>query len=180
MAGGFKTVRHLFFYRKNDCRMQTATIHDLKKELGRKEPSQVMEICLQLAKFKKENKELLTYLLFEAQNEEAFIQSIQYELDEQMPAVNSHSIYFTKKMLRKVLRQLDKYIRFSGNKKTEAELRLYFLRKMKEEELPVSRYQVLTNLWNGQVKKVKSAISKLHEDLQHDFGMELGELTDVI
>ncbi len=157
--------------------MQTATITELKKELRLLPPSEVMDICLRLARFKKDNKELLTYLLFEAKNEDAYIQSIQHELDEEMPNVKSHSIYLTKKSLRKVLRQLDKYIRYSGNKQTEATLRLYFVRKIKETGIPVSRSQVLTNIYQGQLKKIKAAISKLHEDLQYDFGLELENLT---
>jgi hypothetical protein len=156
--------------------MQTATITELKKELTQLMPSQVLEICLRMARFKKENKELLTYLLFEAQNEEAYIQSIRHELDEEMARVKSGSIYLTKKSLRKVLRQLDKYIRYSANKQTEAELRIYFLRKINETDLPVSRSQVLTNIYNGQLKKIETAVSKLHEDLQYDFGLELEEL----
>lgn len=156
--------------------MQTATITELKKELTQLMPSQVLEICLRLARFKKDNKELLTYLLFEAQNEEAYIQSIRHELDEEMARVKSGSIYLTKKSLRKVLRQLDKYIRYSANKQTEAELRIYFLRKINETDLPVSRSQVLTNIYNGQLKKIETAISKLHEDLQYDFGLELEKL----
>ena len=159
--------------------MQAATIHELKKELNRLGPSELMELCLRLARFKKENKELLSYLLFEAQNEDAYIQSIQYELDEEMCNVKSTSVYLTKKNLRKVLRQLDKYIRFSGNKQTEAGLRLYFLRKIKEVGLPVRQSQVLTNIYNGQLKKIKSAVSKLHEDLQYDFGLELEQVESV-
>ncbi len=156
--------------------MQTATITELKKELRLLPPSEVMDICLRLARFKKDNKELLTYLLFEAKNEDAYIQSIQHELDEEMPNVRSNSIYLTKKSLRKVLRQLDKYIRYSGNKQTEATLRLYFVRKIKETGIPVSRSQVLTNIYQGQLKKIKAAVSKLHEDLQYDFGLELEEV----
>ncbi len=156
--------------------MQTATITELKKELTQLMPSKVLEICLRMARFKKENKELLTYLLFEAQNEEAYIQSIRHELDEEMARVKSGSIYLTKKSLRKVLRQLDKYIRYSGNKKTEATLRIYFLRKMKEVKIPVHSSTVLANIYNSQLKKIESAVSKLHEDLQYDFGLELEEL----
>lgn len=51
--------------------MKTATIAELKSELGNVPAPQLAELCIRLAKFKKENKELLTYLLFEAYDEEA-------------------------------------------------------------------------------------------------------------
>ena len=44
--------------------MKAATIIELKQELNNTSPAIVSELCLRLARFKKENKELLTYLLF--------------------------------------------------------------------------------------------------------------------
>ena len=46
--------------------MKTATVTVLKKELKYKSNDELLNLCLTLSKFKKENKELLTYLLFEA------------------------------------------------------------------------------------------------------------------
>ena len=46
--------------------MKAATVAQLKKELQFKSQEEIMELCLRLARFKKENKELLTYLLFES------------------------------------------------------------------------------------------------------------------
>ena len=80
-----------------------------------------------------------------------------------------------------MVRQLKGAVR-SGNgaqflattvRETEAELRLYFLRKIKEAGIPIRRSRVLVNIYDGQVKKIKSAVSKLHEDLQFDYGVEL-------
>ncbi len=53
--------------------MKTATVKELKNELSHNTQSELIELCLQLSKFKKENKELLTYLLFEKGNEEVFV-----------------------------------------------------------------------------------------------------------
>ena len=55
--------------------MKTASVKEIKDELKFKTSDELRELCLQLSRFKKENKELLTYLLFEAQDEEAFIAS---------------------------------------------------------------------------------------------------------
>ena len=40
--------------------MKAATIHEIKQELVTLKPAALSELCLRLAKFKKENKELLT------------------------------------------------------------------------------------------------------------------------
>ena len=60
--------------------MKAATSNELKQELQASSSKQLIELCLRLAKFKKENKELLTYLLFEANDEAAYIQSIKNEI----------------------------------------------------------------------------------------------------
>ena len=49
--------------------MKAATVSQLKKELQHRNPDELLQLCLRLARFKLENKELLTYLLFEADNE---------------------------------------------------------------------------------------------------------------
>ena len=41
--------------------MKPATVHQLKRELQTRTPDELLQLCLRLAKFKKENKELLTY-----------------------------------------------------------------------------------------------------------------------
>ena len=53
--------------------MKAATIHEIKQELSTVKPVDLVELCLRLGKFKKENKELLTYLLFEAHDEHGYI-----------------------------------------------------------------------------------------------------------
>ena len=77
--------------------MKTATITELKRELKEREPTELVETILRLARFKKDNKELLTYLLYESENEASYINSIKYEIDEQMGSLNKWSIYYLKK-----------------------------------------------------------------------------------
>ena len=56
--------------------MKAATIHEIKQELNTTPPAALLDLCLRLAKYKKENKELLTFLLFEAHDEAAYIESV--------------------------------------------------------------------------------------------------------
>jgi Mor family transcriptional regulator len=149
--------------------METASLSDIKKELKTIAPEQLQELCLRLAKYKKENKELLNYLLFEAINEQAFIQNVKDEIDAQFKQLNGHSFYLAKKTLRKVIRTTDKYIKFSGSKETEIELLIYFCLKMKKSGLNLRASRVIFNMYQRRVDRVKKVLSMLHEDLQFDY-----------
>ncbi|HBS11973.1 MAG TPA: hypothetical protein DEO36_05420, partial [Flavobacteriaceae bacterium] len=106
--------------------MKTATVSQLKNELKYQSQEELLELCLQLSKFKKENKELLTYLLFEADDEDAFIQGVKEETSELFGQINTSSYFYIKKSVRKILRIIKKYIRYSKKKETEVELLLHF------------------------------------------------------
>ena len=140
------------------------------------DPKKLRDICLRLSKYKKENKEFLTYLLFEAQDEEEFRKSVKSVLNEMMEDAHRSNVYWTKKGVRKALRYLDKVVRFSGRKDTEAELRLHFIDLIKEHGIPIWRSRVLMNIYQRQIVKIKKAMEKLHEDLQYDYQMELEEI----
>lgn len=149
--------------------MKTAGVTDLKKELRGLPPQKLVEILLRLAKYKKENKELLSYLLFEADDEEHFIQTVKDEMDAQFAEINRGHIYFAKKTLRKILRFANKHIKYSGEKQTEVELLLHFCQRMKHSGINYQRDASMVNLYNRQTEKIGKALAKLHEDLQGDY-----------
>ncbi|MDQ3846973.1 MAG: hypothetical protein M3342_23610, partial [Bacteroidota bacterium] len=95
--------------------MKAASINEIKQQLKTLPSSQLMDICLRLARYKKENKELLTFLLFEADDPESYINGIKSEMDEVFSAIHSTNLYLVKKSLRKILRTVTKYIRFTGS-----------------------------------------------------------------
>ncbi len=156
--------------------MKTASLNKLKSELIKLSPDQVMGLCMRLAKYKKENKELLTYLLFEAIDEHGYIQGIKNEIDLGFEGMNKSNLYFVKKSLRKTLRNTNKYIKYSGSKQTEVELLLYFCSKLKESNLPISTSIILSNLYQRQIQRIKKALSTLHEDLQYDYNEDIESL----
>lgn len=156
--------------------MQTATVSELKRELSQRPPKELMELCLTLSKFKKENKELLTYLLYERSDEEGFIRGVKNEVDEMFEDINTRSFFYIKKAVRKILRTIKKYIRYSKRKDTEVELLLYFCEKMKNFSPSYKRNRVLTNMYDRQIESIRKKLPKLEEDLQYDYGEELKEL----
>lgn len=156
--------------------MKAATIHELQKELSALEPKQLKELCIRLAKYKKDNKELLSYLLFEAHDEKTYIKNIKEEIDILFAEMNRSNAYLTKKSLRKILRFINKFIKYSGIKQTEIELRIYFCTKVKTSDIPIETNTVLSNLYNREIEKIKTTFTKLHEDLQYDYKEELEKL----
>ena len=156
--------------------MKTATIHEIKQELSTIKPAELMELCLRLSKFKKENKELLTYLLFEAHNEQAYVDSVKKEISDLFEEINQSQLYIAKKSLRKIVRVINKYCRYSGSRQTEVELRLYFCQALNDSGIPVYHNTVINNLYQSQLKKIETVIASLHEDLQYDYRKELRDL----
>ena len=156
--------------------MKAATVSQLKKELQHQNPDELLQLCLRLSKFKKENKELLTYLLFEAHNEEGYIETVKEEMDFMFSEINTNSYFYIKKSVRKILRTLKKYIRYSGQKETEIELLLYFCQTLKGFKPSIRKNTVLTNLYERQIVYIEKKILGLHEDLQYDYGLILQEL----
>ena len=156
--------------------MKAATVSQLKKELLQRNPQELLELCLRLSKFKKENKELLTYLLFEADHEEGYIDTVKAEVDELFLEINTNSYFYIKKSIRKILRNLKKYIRYSGNKETEVILLLYFCEKLKGFRPSIRRNTTLSNLYERQLLYLEKKIALLHEDLQFDYSLEIEKL----
>jgi hypothetical protein len=156
--------------------MKAASIAEIKAELKRVPQAELIETVLRLARYKKENKELLTYLLFEADDEAAYIQSAQQEIEDGFEEINTAHLHYAKKGVRKVLRVTNKHIRYTGSKAVEAELLLHFLRTLKASGIKLNKSTQLTNLYQAQVKKIRAAIGTMHEDLQYDYLSQLEDL----
>ncbi|MEM7108810.1 MAG: hypothetical protein AAF519_11340 [Bacteroidota bacterium] len=156
--------------------MKPAALTEIRKELKHKSPEELAAICLRLGRFKKDNKELLTYLLFEAEDEAGYVEAIKYDIDDMLSEINRSHIYYAKKGIRKILSQLNKNIRYSGNKQTEIEVRLYFCQAIKDSGIAIHRNSVLQNLYERQKVKIQKTLSALHEDLQADYQAMINHL----
>jgi membrane-anchored protein YejM (alkaline phosphatase superfamily) len=156
--------------------MKTASISVIKKELKNLPAEELQSIIARLAKYKKENKELLSYLLFNALHEQEFVEDVKKEIDEQFLNLNQTSFYLAKKTLRKVLKTTNKYIRFSGSKETEIQLLIHFCKKLKTSGLNYKSSRVVFNMYINQIKRIHKVLSMLHEDLQYDYKEEIENL----
>lgn len=158
--------------------MKTPSLSKIKSELSELPHPVVMELFSRLIKYKKENKELLSYLLFMADDEKEFIDNIRIEVDELFELVNRKQISISKKTLQKTVRLLTKYAKYSGDKRTEAELFIYFCQKMRNSKILESRNTTVQNLYIRQLTRIEKAIATLHEDLQYDYAEIVQRLKD--
>ncbi len=159
--------------------MKVSSISNIKEELLELPHQSLIEICSRLMKFRKENKEMLHYLLFESSDELTFIKNLKAELDVLFGEVNTQTIFFAKKTIRKILRELNKHSKFSGLPSTQIELLIHFCARM--QALPLRWYdsKVMVNLYQSQLKKIEKLLLTLHEDLQYDYRSRIDELKSI-
>lgn len=150
---------------------QAATLSELKKALVQLPHDELLDVCLRLTKFKIDNKELLTYLLLKSHDEPAYAEGLCDEIDRQFRDQPPH-----KRMLRKIVRWMDRCLRFSGNKETELQVRIHFCRCVADIAPKMKRCRVTANLYATQLSKIEKTLDKVHPDLQFDFRREMAGL----
>jgi hypothetical protein len=99
---------------------------------------------------------------------------IDAHFEELKPQLN---LYLIKKSLRKLLRSIIKYCKYMGDKASAAELHIYFCSKILESRIPYKKSQLLINMYEQQLKKIRTLITGLHEDLQQDYLNDLEKLS---
>lgn len=156
--------------------MNTPKLVDIKKALKHCSREELIELNIRLAKHKVENKELLHYVLFDAQNETQFVEQIKNFINDEFAEINTKNYYWMRKSIRKVLKNIKKYIRFSKNKDTEIELLLHFLAQMLQLKPDVMKDKRLRNLYERNLLMVDKKISGVHEDLQYDYQLQREKL----
>ncbi|WP_232826979.1 hypothetical protein [Chitinophaga deserti] len=159
--------------------IKPVTVHELKKEMLSLPQAELVEMCLRLAKFKKENKELLSYLLFDASYPETYLDQVRGYIDMEFDGMGTTHAYHAKKTVRKILRVTNKHIRFTQSKTAEIELLLHFCKKLRRAGDLLKNSVQLSNLYFQQLRKIDKTIAAQHEDLQYDYRRELDALMKV-
>ena len=148
------------------------SLQEIKKELQQLDGKQCAELCVRLARYKRDNKELLAYLMFEAQDDMAFAETIKQEMGLMIAQLPVQS-YNAAKTLRKVLKMVSKYAKFTASKQVEIELLLCFCRNYIIYVNRRADYKPLRAILVKQLQKIVKLTAALHEDLQFDYTQEL-------
>jgi len=155
--------------------MKKENLRDLKKELEILEPEDLIKVALRLAKLKTENKELLAYLLFDAEDPLNYAEGLKEDVLSPFNGEFQTTYHFTKS-IRKSLRLIAKYLRFTSNRQGETELLLFLVNAYHQNYKHQYRTAALSKIVFRCLEKAETNISKLHEDLQADYTETLNDL----
>ena len=150
-------------------------LSDLKKELLELNKLELIQLCLRVAKLKRENKELLAYLIFDADDPLFYAQKLKPEIKEVFEQPFQHAYYLTKS-IRKVMRLITKYYRFTSNKQGETDLLIYLVEEFHQSWRYEYRYQALGKVIFRCLEKAQTNLKKIDEDFRADFEQPLAEL----
>ena len=160
--------------------MKAESIIKIRKTLESSDRITLQKLCLCLAKFKIENKELLTYLLYESREEEEYVKKIKSLINKMFCEINTDSYFYIKKSIRKIRRKIGRFSKYSNQPETEIELLIYFCNKMINIKPSIFNNKTLTNIL---IRTIDSSIKKnfkLHEDLQYEYNIKIQKLKDRI
>jgi hypothetical protein len=160
-------------------KMKPEKLTGIKKELSGLSVQQLTDICLRLAKYKKDNKELLNYLLFDADNPLAYADQVKVFLEDEFKTLPRH-YYQSSKTLRKILRLMNRHAKYTASKQVELEMLIWFCRSFIKYADTKTSHKPLQALFIRQLDKIKTVLPKLHEDLQYDYTREFETLLDEI
>lgn len=159
--------------------MKAATLNQIKKELETISPQKLMALSLRLIKYKTENKELISYLLFDEDDQAGYISDIKYEISNLLETIKVMPPFMAKRTLRKSLRLITKYSKYMGSKDAEAELLIYFCRIVYDQGISRYTYKAILNIYLNTLIKVQKLLPSVHTELRNDFEQEIIRLQKI-
>jgi hypothetical protein len=149
--------------------MKPASLAQIKKELQQYSPEALKEMLLRLAKYKTENKELISYLLFDSDDLAGYIADLKYEISGILEEAVQKPGYQMRKGLRKAQRVISRYAKYTGFKETEAELSVFFCQWLFDRNIHRLGIRPVQAVFYKQVDKSEKLLASVHEDLRSDY-----------
>ncbi|WP_353136394.1 hypothetical protein [Pseudopedobacter sp.] len=159
--------------------METPKLNTLKKELQHLSIQELTAHLTRLAKYKVENKEFLNFLLFYQHDTDQYINEIKGIVTETFDEL-PYSDYSKIKPLRKLVRIINKHLKFVSDKKQDAEKLIILRHKYKEKHNKRTKQKALQIKFIRQFVRSQKSIEKLDEDLQFDYNKEMESLLQKI
>lgn len=155
--------------------MEISSLQEQKSELKNLSKDELAELVLRMARYKKENKELLNYLLFHQQDPETYVAAVKQHLAADFAELNPQA-YYCAKSLRKILRYISRQAKFMGKPYHEAEFLIWYCHQYLENVNLKNNNKSLQGLLIRPLEKIEKISRKLHEDLQFDIRQELDKI----
>lgn len=157
--------------------MEKISINIIKKELQELSQKQLVDICIQLAKARKENKEQLDFLLLKSHHISQYELELKAEIDAQFEMFTHYKYYQLIKPLKAYVKSVLKQISYSKNPSFELEIIIYlckqFFRFSDDESIWFYKINII---YDSLARKIEPRFKKLHEDEQFDYRVKLEEI----
>ncbi len=155
--------------------MKAASIKQLRTEIGNLPPHKLAALTERLIKYKKDNKELASYIIFYEEDEAGFADDVETALEEQFGLINFKTAFFAKKGLRKMIRIANKFLRYTPNKSTQARIIMDVLSRLALIPASLKKNTQIKNMQVSLLKKLDDILLQVHQDERHDFEKQLKE-----
>jgi hypothetical protein len=156
--------------------LEISSTKEIKQELQHLEKADLIELCLNLVKAKKFNKELVHVMLFEQNNLHDYIQEIKADTALLFDDVHRTNAFYAKKTLRKIVKHCNNYCQFANEPIVYVDVLLHFCDCFKETVPSLFKNPVTENIYKSQFKKALKYIAMLHEEEQYDYKKQLENL----
>ena len=160
--------------------MKIFSANEIKASLRDKNSKELTEIALRLARLKKENKELLSYLLFHSDDPDSYKEELKLEAGDQLRQYNIHNLYIFKKQVRRTITLINRHMKYVASAEIDAELRIFYLTELALLKDVWKKSPIVRKIFSNQIKKIRSIIEKLHPDLQSDFERQVIRVEEVL
>ena len=155
--------------------MENIKLLILKKEILKLDVKTLADICTRLAKYKKENKEFLNYLLFHNYDNQLYIDELKMEIKQCFEFLPNTEFRIAVS-LKKLLSKLNKHLKFVSDKSREAEIVCEFCNTFIEKINMNGYYTPLIQILYRQYIKLRKIVDKLDEDLQFDYQNQIDSI----
>ncbi|TAF47108.1 MAG: hypothetical protein EAZ51_07060 [Sphingobacteriales bacterium] len=152
--------------------MENIKLQAQKKEIAKLDKQTLANICIRLAKYKSENKELLNYLLFYSYDNQPYIDTLKLDITKAF-GFTTQNEYTISRLLKNLLTHLNKHLKFIADKNLEAEILLAFCNAFIEKIDMRGSYIPLVQVLYRQLVKICKVVEKLDEDLQFDYQIQI-------
>ena len=152
--------------------LQTPLIN-IRKEMSSLSHKEITELCIRLIRFKKENKELADYFLFEKHQEHSYLLAAKSEIQSLFGNIQTTQPYLVKKSIRKIIRLAERYSKYAANPIIFIELYLEIMQHIQEYFPHWKQVVPLMKITESLEKKSRRLLPKLHEDLQFDYNARM-------
>lgn len=155
--------------------IESPKLAELKKELNFLSAPELKEVCLRLAKYKTENKELMHFLLFYTDKKDEYVESVKTIIADEFDSLYP-GVYMATKQIRKLLRLCNKHIKFIATKHLEVEIVIAFCKEFIKHPIISANQRATFMVLVSQLKRLIRLIPKLEDDLKFDYQTQFDEL----